>query len=388
MVLQHRDWALDDFTAKLLETLNTLGAPLDGDLAQLLPLLREQDGAYRLARELPDLVTHDQVSPYGPRATVWECLGQYYLECNRPHEALPVFEQLYEHMLKAQAKQDARVGKGTPLVRISDCHLALGRIAHAKRFLMLTLCEDAISHRGDIRPQATGVYYRVVWGFGLSDPYLRRWATECYRRYQCDEKLYRFPENLLLDLDQEWMVESPAQAELGICLSSGTYVEHMLSQTRAQTKQKTDGKALERLCQYLVSCIPGYRTRRDVISKGAQLDVVGVYEGPPSGFRSEEGKCLIAECKDWARKADVGVMLRLAAAMDAARSGIGLLFSTEGISGQDEERWAAREQQKFFQRGGKIILVVEPGDIERVAQGVSFLSILREKYEALRFDLG
>jgi hypothetical protein len=60
-------------------------------------------------------------------------------------------------MIEAQEKL-GRFHKGMPLIWISDCFRSLNCPAHAKRYLMLTLCEDAIRGGGDVSPETTGVY--------------------------------------------------------------------------------------------------------------------------------------------------------------------------------------------------------------------------------------
>ena len=73
----------------------------------------------------------------------WELSGLYLLNSGRTHSALGLFWGLYQHLLDAQ-KELGRINKGTPLVWMSDCFARLGFRLHAKRYLMLTLCEDAL----------------------------------------------------------------------------------------------------------------------------------------------------------------------------------------------------------------------------------------------------
>ena len=81
-------------------------------------------------------------------------------------------------MLKAQSESGQWIHKGMPLVWVSDAYQQLGFPALAKRYLMLTLCEDAVREQGSISPETTGVYFRLVWQHGVSDAELRRYAKE------------------------------------------------------------------------------------------------------------------------------------------------------------------------------------------------------------------
>ena len=106
-----------------------------------------------------------EVATYNSRA--WELSGVHLLNAGRVNEALTVLWGLYEKMLEAQ-KTLGRVHKGTPLVWISDCLYRLNFPVHAKRYLMLTLCEDAVRGEGSISAEKTGVYFRLV-GHGLPE---------------------------------------------------------------------------------------------------------------------------------------------------------------------------------------------------------------------------
>jgi len=125
--------------------------------AELVPILAQTDSAWKLAELLPTKYPPEIVAkPPGDRA--WELAGLYLLRAGRSHEALGLFWALYLQMLKAQEKS-GRVHKGMPLVWMSDCFRQLGFPVHTKRYLMLTLCEDALQDKGIIRPEITGIYF-------------------------------------------------------------------------------------------------------------------------------------------------------------------------------------------------------------------------------------
>jgi hypothetical protein len=52
---------------------------------------------------------------------------------------------------------------------MSECYARLGYQVHAKRYLMLTLCEDALRANGEVSPNESGIYFRLVWGQGLPE---------------------------------------------------------------------------------------------------------------------------------------------------------------------------------------------------------------------------
>ena len=120
----------------LLEELKNLDA-------SLLPLTERRNSATLLLNELPHRYRPEQVATPGNAQRAWEVVGLLHLNTGRTHEALAIFWRLYQHVLKAPLSL-GYVHKGLPLVWIADCFTRLGFQVHAKRYLMLTLCEDAI----------------------------------------------------------------------------------------------------------------------------------------------------------------------------------------------------------------------------------------------------
>ena len=66
-----------------------------------------------------------------------------------------------------------------------------------------------------------------------------------------------FPEALLQRVDDDWVTAVPSAAEAFFYLASEGYVRWLLSQLGSP-----DGTALEFLADYLMSCMPGCRTRQ------------------------------------------------------------------------------------------------------------------------------
>ena len=128
----------------------------------LLPLLEQRDGPARLLESLPRVYPPEAFGLDNNTAQeAWHLTGFFYTLRNRHFEALSIYSALYRQMLLAQSR--GRIHKGTPLVRIADSYSQLGYAVHAKRYLMLTLCEDALRETGNVSPETTGIYFRLVW---------------------------------------------------------------------------------------------------------------------------------------------------------------------------------------------------------------------------------
>jgi hypothetical protein len=348
----------------------------------LVPFLDQRDGAVKFLRQLPIAFLPEDVCTPTKQQRTWELVGLYYLNQKRIYEALPIFSSLYDHMLTAQDKKQNYCHKGMPLVWIAECYSRLGFPAIAKRYLMLTLCEDAITGSGNVSPEQTGIYFRLVWGHGLPDEDLKTYSTQMFRIFKENEVDGRFPEWILQELGQDWMREFTSPAEAVIYASNTRYIKYLISKLDDKT-----GENLERLAEYILSCMPGCRTRRRGRSRSTDYDIVCSMEGLEVDFRSEFGRYFVCECKDWERAADFTTMAKFCRVLDSIKSRFGILFSKEGISGTRDTTNAAREQLKVFQDRGMVIVVVDKADLTNVAEGNNFINMLRMKYESVRLDL-
>lgn len=359
--------------------------------SDLLLLFDMRDGAPLLIKKLSDTYTPEQISvPYtqeqksdvGTPQRVWELSGLFYLKQGRFHEALSIFTALYEHMLKAQSEKSNLVHKGMPLVWISECFSGMGFPTLTKRYLMLTLIEDAIREKGSVSPEKTGIYFRLAWRGSLSDAEIKKYARRIFELKEENPIDGFFPEFILQELDQDWMTEIPAPIEAGFYYANNLYVSHLVSNLGDGT-----GKTLERLSTYLLSCMPGCRTLRRAKSRSTEYDIVCSIDGLEVDFRSELGRYFVCECKDWDKPADFSTMAKFCRVLDSVKSRSGILFSKKGISGEGKTKDAEREQLKVFQDRGMVIVVVDENDIKQVANGKNFINMLKKKYERVRLDL-
>jgi hypothetical protein len=169
------------------------------------------------------------------------------------------------------------------------------------------------------------------------------------------------------------MTEFPAPKEAAVYSVNTQYVRHLISKLGEPT-----GKILERLADYILSCMPGCRTTRRQRSKSTDYDIVCSMEGFEVDFRSELGRYFVCECKDWQSPADFTTMAKFCRVLDSTKSRFGVLFSKSGISGQGKTADAEREQLKIFQDRGMVIVVVDLNDLEYVAKGGNFTNLLRQ----------
>jgi len=347
-------------------------------------LLSLRNGAALVVKKLFSEFSPEDIAVANTKQRIWELIGLYYLNLKRYWEALEIFYSLYEYMLEAQLENLKWVHKGMPLVWIRDCYNNLDFPVLSKRYQMLTLCEDAIATKGLINPEKGGVYFRLVWDQGMSDIDLNRYANKIYE-LNTENKVYSlFPEWILLELDQDWITDFPISSrEASIYKTHKKYLEYLIS----KIDKDNEGKILELLAEYMLSCMPGCRTYRRKVTKSTDYDIICAMEGPDVDFRSELGRYFICECKNWKDPADFSAIAKFCRVLDSVKSRFGILFSKKGISGSGKTLDAEREQLKVFQDRGMVIIVVDENDLRLIMKGHNFINLIREKYEKVRLDL-
>jgi hypothetical protein len=310
-------------------------------------LFDRRDGATSFVQELPKAFSPVSVVTESDEQRAWALVGAFYRMQGRYYEALPIYAALYDHMLAAQEQASTRYHKGMPLVWMSDCYAGMGYTLIPRRYLMLTLVEDAVRECGTVSPDTTGTYFRLVWGGGLSDAELKRYANEMNQLCQSNQKAALYPEWVLQELDQNWITQVPAPQEVGVFSANPRYIRHLVA-----CLGEPSGKTLELLADYLLSCMPGCRTSRRQRSGSTDYDIVCSMEGFDVDFRSELGRYFVCECKDWDSPADFTTMAKFCRVLDSVKSRFGILFSKLGITGEGKTKNAELEQLKVFQDRG------------------------------------
>jgi hypothetical protein len=215
----------------------------------------------------------------------------------------------------------------------------------------------------------------------MPDDEFRRYAQQFSNLAEQEPDAAIFPEALLQRVDDDWLTVIPSTAEAFIYVASEAYVRWLLNRLGT-----SGGKALEFLAEYLMSCMPGCRTRRRARTLSTDYDVVCSMEGFEVDFRSELGRYFVCECKDWTHAADFTTMAKFCRVLDSFKAKFGILFSRAGISGDGSTTYAAREQLKVYQDRGIVVVVLSLVDLEAVAAGKNLISLLRKRYEAIRLD--
>ncbi len=302
----------------------------------------------------------------------------------RLHEALVLLGSLYDHLHQGQRQQQRRIHKGNALLWMTDCFARLGYPSLAKRYLMLTLCEDAISyhekHKTPIDPRTSGLYPRAIWIYGLSDSELHEYGAKAVEHFDSDNVKGRFPEWVLQRLGNDWMNVPPSASESSYYILNKFYLETLASEV------DRTGRIWEMLCSYVVSCIPGCATERNVRAEAGEYDIVCSMSGPDLDFRSELGRYFVCECKDKADPSSFTEMAKFCRILDATKSRFGILFSREGVTGDDKRKEARLEQERVYWDRGIVVVCIDGTDIATLAKGGNFVRLLKTRVEEIRLS--
>ena len=362
----------------------------------LLSHMLSRDGSDRICELIPEYSEKMSATDLKISESLWGMIGFYYRLQTKYHDAINIYNTHYNYLCKRSlSTEEEWFAKSTPLVWMYDCFNLIGFRSIAKRFIMLTLIEDAIAHEGIIKP-TSGVYPRLVKPIEFSESLVNKFGEQAYKCFcECDNDLKYFPEWILQNIDNDWLDEIPNNNEYRVYIQNGEYLKYImgliddLKKTKSKRKINLRGDLLEYVAQYLLMCMPGNRVDRKVKTKSSEIDVLCSVEGYEVDFRSELGRYIICECKELEKKANIDVMAKFCYFLVATKCKLGILFTREGVSGDDleVEKWAKREQLKFYQSSGVVVLEIKEDDIRKVIDGKSFYEILMKKYEIARLDL-
>lgn len=344
--------------------------------------LIDRSGATFILDNLPDIFPTETIGLDKEAQTCWARIGNYFKNQRRFHEAIPIYNALYEQLIESQKIIRKHIHKGIPLVWMSDCFEQMGFQTYRKRYMMLNLCENAILYKGKIDPDASGTYFRLVWRIGLTDESLNDYAKKIYDLSKNNPEYSLYSEWLLQQLDKNWMTEIPSPAEAGHYWTTDIYIQELMSKLPDKK-----GKILEALAEYILSCMPGCRTKIRKTTISSEIDIICSIDGLEADFRSELGRYFICECKDLKRPVNFSDTAKFCRVLDSVKSRFGIIFSPKGISGQKNRRYSGNEQQKLFQSRGIVLIVIDEEDFKFVASGGNFINLLRDKYEKVRLDL-
>lgn len=349
-------------------------------------ILSKVDGVFFLIKTLEEDHTPAEVALDTNTQLIWGQIGLTLRNRKRFSEAIEVYLSLYNMMLRWEISEKQWTHKAMPLVWISECYFELGYRFLAKRYMMLTMIDDAkrdLGQHGKILVNE-GSYFRLRYKYNMGHEEIEDYFHKAFEIFNKNSELNIFPEYILQHLSHDWMTEKLTIEEQSIYIVNSHYIDCLQKGLGDKT-----GEKLEWLASYLMSCLPGCRTYKRVpqAGKATDYDIVGSFDGSITDFRAELGQYFICECKDWAEKVTFTTVAKLARILASTKMQFGILFTRQGITGAGKNQSAERELRKAFQDSNVKIIVLSNSDIESIKKGKNLVNMLRTKYEALRLDL-
>lgn len=358
------------------------------DLQQLLP---KRDSLREALAFLESVTTDDLlIEEANETSRLWQNSGLYYAQETRFLEAIELFSRLNEKICEARVKLQEWLPSGMPLVWMSDFYRRLNCPQLAYRYLLLSGISDAIRENGRVDPNK-GFYWRARWLERLSDEQIEKFYADSFTEYQKSGECRFFPEFVLAKVGRQITSPFPSSAELDIFAVNRAYAKALLAKVEQRPEKLVDGKDLEALAGYLLGCIPGFEVDMNLVTGDSQVDALVRNRGPRYDFREDLGTYFLIECKDWSKPVgsqEVGWFVNKLLTQECKA---GILFSSQGISGEDNSRsdvrYAALTLLKAYQRAGRIVIVLSEDDFRAAARGESLIRLLQTAYEEVRFDI-
>lgn len=346
--------------------------------------LKERNGVSLLSNYLPQFFL-EQYAPEliekNPIQQVWELCARYYEKTQRYHEAIFLMRSLYETMCEFQVTNNVRIHKGSPLCWLSDFFYESNLPVFGKAFLMLTLIEDAITIDGPIDQNKTGSYFRLILR-GMTHEQFASYnekALDVVSKYP-EERI--FPEWVLQEIDNNWITDVGLPQEYNQYIANKIYLKYLF-----QRLGDSQGKNLERFGEYLMSCLPGVRTKKRGRTYSTDHDIICIVDRIFNDFLNLNGKYVLCECKDLKSTINFTHVAKFSRVLTSTKCKLGIFFTRKGVSGETEFKNGAREILKVFQDSGIAILVFTDDDYHRLIAGENLYFMLREKLEKLSLDL-
>lgn len=354
----------------------------------LKQLFEKRDGGHLLAERLNNIINDEAVITKEDNSIqlTWESIGLMLFVLRRYQESIDIFYTIFKKMLRWQITSNRWTHKAMPLVWISDNFRQLGYITLAKKFAMLTLVEDSIrdyTENKNLNIEEGGIYFRLKYQYGMSHSDILKYSKQYFDNFDASNPFTHFPDYLLLQTDREWATEYPSSEEFTFYLINSEYLIFLKTKLSDGT-----GTALEHIAEHIMFSMPGCRTERRVkqFKNTTDYDIICSIDGPIADFRSELGRYIICECKDWSSPVDFSTVAKFSRILISTKTKFGVLFSKNRITGEGTEKYASREHKKVFQDSNIIIAVIDELDINEIIEGKNLIGLLRTKYEHVRLD--
>ncbi|MBI2012231.1 hypothetical protein HYS91_05700 [Candidatus Daviesbacteria bacterium] len=174
---------------------------------------------------------------------------------------------------------------------------------------------------------------------------------------------------------------------LQFLLWDNLFFNTLIREIKSKNIAKDAGKYLEFLSAYLFSISGRFEVFINSISLHAEHDlkIRNLIKDDP--ILELLGRYLLVECKNWENKPDSSILKKFISNVRFARCDTGILITKKEITGTMRRDSAWYVIRAEYHKDNVIIIVITLNDLEQIAQEkISFLELLKKKYEQIRFD--
>ena len=164
-------------------------------------------------------------------------------------------------------------------------------------------------------------------------------------------------------------------------------LEKLLNRVDQAEGTREKGESFEEFAEFLFGAVQFLEIRnRNLSTNTGEIDLVIEYTGSEEMTIFDEWcRFVLVECKNWSGSVGVSQVRDFKGKMDKAKVDIGIIFARNGISG-DEGANALRWIHDYFQREGRMILVISDRELDGLLTGKDFYEMIDELMYQRRFD--
>jgi hypothetical protein len=295
---------------------------------------------------------------------------------------------------KRQYESKKRIYRADTAFLLSNLYESMSDKGMALRWAMLMQADDILgehSEGGGAGRQTLTTKYGLST-FGLDE--LNRIASECLSEVKQNmdwSKPAAFVEEVLCRFAQSSagyaLAEITSVREFPI---SKGYLSSMMDWVNSAQGSDEKGRALESLALYLLLLLPGCIPHKNVLAELSifETDVLVQNLSPtPTVVTELLGRHFLIECKNRQVKTNVSDIGYFLYRMKLTHTKFGIIFSREGITGEDKGEAGRELIRRAFHEDDSICVVISDSDLDELISGTAqnFWWMLLGKIEALRF---
>ena len=207
-----------------------------------------------------------------------------------------------------------------PLVWLYEFYKKVNYVWQSRKYMYLTCVEDSIRDDG-VFDRQSGVYFRLNYEIGLNNKEINKLGQILYKIYLTNPQTVVYPEYYLQIYGDSWKTTFTSQEEQSIWDLNPYYFKYLLDKIGSGTGESREP------CRISHDVLTWCLRQKRVKTHSTDIDVLCIVDGHFYDFRSELGRYIMCECKNWKKKANFTTVAKFMRVLDSAKCKTGVLFS-------------------------------------------------------------